>query len=332
MRRPLIPLALAAATVLAAPSAAEARCGAGGGRWVEVTLAGVDDAAAEAVLGHLAAGLAREGAAVCRPADAGGAAEPAARVAVTLDGSHLTVEVDDALTDKRLRRDADLAAIPEDGRPLAIAAAAEELLRASWAEIELERARVAPPPPTPPAPEPPPIVTRRAAAPPPRLGARLALSSFGGGQTHFGGDAWVRFQVARRIGVELAAGGRDGGATTTVAGEIRARSLSLGASLLVGPWQDGRVALDLDLGVHADAVAFDAAPAPGYDGQSASGLALYARLGLRPSLRVTRAFSLGATFALGVPLRAYSAADGMEVVTGVSGLELHLALGGGVAF
>ena len=51
------------------------------------------------------------------------------------------IEVRDAVTRKRVRRDVDLSRIPDDGRAAAIAIEADELLRASWAEIALDTAR-----------------------------------------------------------------------------------------------------------------------------------------------------------------------------------------------
>jgi hypothetical protein len=52
-------------------------------------------------------------------------------------GDRVTIEIDDALTNKRLVRDIDLRQLPQDGRDLALALAADELLRASWAELGL---------------------------------------------------------------------------------------------------------------------------------------------------------------------------------------------------
>ncbi len=66
------------------------------------------------------------------------------------DAVALTVEVHDAVTAKRVSRDVALEGVPRDGQPLTVALEADELLRASWAELEL---RTAPPPAVPAPPE-----------------------------------------------------------------------------------------------------------------------------------------------------------------------------------
>ena len=78
--------------------------------------------------------------------DAHPAAAPLATLAVELaadDTAKATVDIEvrDAVTHKRVRRDVDLSRIPDDGRAAAIAIEADELLRASWAEIALDTAR-----------------------------------------------------------------------------------------------------------------------------------------------------------------------------------------------
>ena len=78
--------------------------------------------------------------------DAHPAAAPLATLAVELapdDTAKATVDIEvrDAVTRKRVRRDVDLSRIPDDGRAAAIAIEADELLRASWAEVALDTAR-----------------------------------------------------------------------------------------------------------------------------------------------------------------------------------------------
>jgi hypothetical protein len=51
----------------------------------------------------------------------------------------VVIELDDLVTHKRVERDLSVQKIPADGRALAIAIAIDELLRASWAELTLER-------------------------------------------------------------------------------------------------------------------------------------------------------------------------------------------------
>lgn len=58
-------------------------------------------------------------------------------------GAPISVTIDDAATDKRVRREVDLRGVGDDARPRAVALATAELLRASWLELVLPSA---PPP------------------------------------------------------------------------------------------------------------------------------------------------------------------------------------------
>jgi hypothetical protein len=62
------------------------------------------------------------------------------------DASAVVLEIDDALTNKSVRREVDLGDVPASGRPRALALAAAELLRASWAELALPPPRATPAP------------------------------------------------------------------------------------------------------------------------------------------------------------------------------------------
>ena len=109
----------------------------GAGGWSETQRA--------SVLSDLQHTLAGQGIAACS-ADAHPAAAALATLTVDLspeDTAKATVDIEvrDAVTRKRVRRDVDLSRVPDDGRAAAIAIEADELLRASWAEIALDTAR-----------------------------------------------------------------------------------------------------------------------------------------------------------------------------------------------
>jgi len=150
---------LAAASIIvgiwgAAPAAAAPRCRADG-PWVLVQLR-ADGWTAEQrarVIEDLGQALAPQaiGACVCGERPSQGA-PPLATLTIAVDaargGAGATIEVRDEVTGKRLDRDVDLARIPADGRAAAVAIEADELLRASWAELALDTfAQGAPPPP-----------------------------------------------------------------------------------------------------------------------------------------------------------------------------------------
>lgn len=69
--------------------------------------------------------------------------------ACAADATALALSIDDAVTRKSVRRSVDLSDIPASGRARALALAAAELLRASWAELALAPTapESAPPPP-----------------------------------------------------------------------------------------------------------------------------------------------------------------------------------------
>ena len=70
------------------------------------------------------------------------------------DGVSLSLEVHDSVTAKRVGRDVDLRNTPPDGRALVLALEADELLRATWAELALKDS------PAPPRADVPPAVRR----------------------------------------------------------------------------------------------------------------------------------------------------------------------------
>ena len=139
----------AVALALASSARAQPRCAGGEGPWVLLQLGaqGWSDAQRAAVLSDLQHTLAGQGIAACS-ADAHPTAAPLATLAVELaaaDAAKATVDIEvrDAVTHKRVRRDVDLSRIPDDGRAAAIAIESDELLRASWAEVALDTARPA---------------------------------------------------------------------------------------------------------------------------------------------------------------------------------------------
>jgi hypothetical protein len=100
--------------------------------------AGFDAHLADEVRKDLAAELSPRGFGVCP----GRAAQGELVAEVTLvqrEPSLIAIQVEDYTTGKRVARDVRLARIPAGGVALAIAIAADELLRASWAELMLRR-------------------------------------------------------------------------------------------------------------------------------------------------------------------------------------------------
>src|SRR5688572_20360489 len=139
----------------------------------------------DAIRAELRAGLLPSNIDVCA-ATPGVAAEPLANVTiepVDEKSARYRLDVTDSVTKKRVARDLTLDKLPLDGRALALAVAAEELLRASWAELALRgvhSAQTAAPPEVRAVveqAEPRPAPLRRFTAP----GARVAFEHFLGG-------------------------------------------------------------------------------------------------------------------------------------------------------
>jgi hypothetical protein len=140
------------------------------------------------------------------------------------------IQIGDNVTDKRVERTMDLTAMPPDARPLAVATSADELLRASWAELRMTDAPA-------PAMTPPPTVlaavawSLREAEPERRweFGA-LVIGSFFAQRAGLGGAALVGRELFPRWYGLGRAGAESGLTSAAPHGRVRAdtRMASLG--------------------------------------------------------------------------------------------------------
>jgi hypothetical protein len=302
------------------------------------------------LLGDLRAGLRDQGIDVCRGDS--GRGSPIARVSLSSSEQaplRVGIDVVDAVTDKRLGRDVDLGRLPEDGRPFALAVATDELLRASWVELALEK-RERPPKSAPPevqqaaldslpaktepasAPQdtPPPSAPSVQREPVPAAGVRLALEHFAAGQTHVGVDVALRLPIASAFGVEFAAGARKGLSVQTQSGTVSSSALGAEGSLWLGLASSDSVELELCAGVRALRVSFDANAVAGAGERDSSNWAVTARSGL--GLRLGRTLRAGLRAGAGVPLLSVEISEGERVISGVAGLELFAESGLSVEF
>lgn len=107
--------------------------------YYEATFEPDDGALAKRLRRHLSAALAARGLHLSVQQSA---TQPLAGIFIRYTATNIAavqaaIEVRDALTQKRVERTMDLTAIPSDSRMLAIASSADELLRASWAELAM---------------------------------------------------------------------------------------------------------------------------------------------------------------------------------------------------
>lgn len=150
--------------------------------------------------------------------------------------------VDDHVTDKHLERTVDEPAMPDAARAITVAIAAEELLRASWAEVALRGRALSPPPEVVSAVEDS-LVT--ASDVHHALGVSAHATWFTGGAFVVGGELGWQIRVLERFVTRLGVGAFGAPPHTTRLGTIDAfaleASLRLGASVL----DPGPVTLDL---------------------------------------------------------------------------------------
>lgn len=331
-------LAIAAST--ASTSRAQGRCGRAGRPWVGVAFAGAEwtPELRDGVLADLRAGLSLQGFDAC-PVGTTGTRPPLAMIELSAsdpDNVSVSIDVHDAITEKRLARDVDLSSVTQDSRSLSIAVAADELLRASWAELALADApepSVAPPPEV--------KATVRASlapelAPEPaarsRLGARFAFEHHGGGLDLLGGDVHGAFGLGERVAIALSLGVRDGLSTDTGNGRVDARALAAAGEVQLALWpQPEPWLLFASAGVGVASLELEGETSSSTRRSSAgAGLAVQARAGIGTAIRLLGPLELQARAGLGVPLRSVEARDATRVVTSSSGLQLHGGVGLGV--
>lgn len=282
---------------------------------------------------ELRAGLMPHSIDVCIDVDATAADNrnrPLARVsvdAVDAQVAHYRLEVTDAVTNKHTSRDVRLGPLPLDGRNLALAVASEELLRASWAELALQRTR----PVERPAPSEPPV-KQGAPAPLPlplykALGVRVAFEHFTGGQSHFGADLFARLPLGSLLAVQVGLGPRRGLSVSTAHGAVASTALGADAGLSLSLLRRSAVEAAAFASARLMRLTFEPQATGGATARAEHGLAATARAGLAVALGAPGRLRCYTTLGAGLPLRAFSASDSGEVVTGASQLELFGSTG-----
>lgn len=261
-------------------------------------------------------------------------------IAATGDGQRYGLEVRDALTHKRVGREVDVGSVPRDGRSIALAIAAAELLQAAWAELLLARpAQAARPSPPPPAAADISERLRRVASPPAerrapahRIGARGAFELFSTGLALAGGDLFFRRRAVGPWSLGVAFVAR--GALPYAAAHGRIGGSALGAELdtEVELLRSGRVALAIEAAVSVIRVAFRGSPAPGAAGSAFEGVGVVPRGGLSGSVDLAGAVRLDARAAGGGAAAAVVPLDGAARAGGLHGAAMLVSLGAGAVF
>jgi hypothetical protein len=285
---------------------------------------------------QLRASLAERGLTLC-PLEPGDQAKDTALAGVTVgvedagtDAVVVTVTVKDHLTKKRVARVVDLRGLPEDAQPLVLAQAADELLRASWAELLVKDA----PPPA----RPVPAEVRRAvelesephleAGPGPSrvlLDASVALAAeaFGTGQRQLGADLVLAIFPTERVGALVRGGPR----AVDPRGHVDASAIAGAAAIAFVPIADARARRGVDLGPELALTQARYSVAGGRDGAAAAvHLGGYARGWVAVIGRLRAAASIE----VGAPLHTVRVVAANESIAGVGGALVggQLSLGG----
>jgi hypothetical protein len=288
-----------------------------------------DDASAD-----LRAGLRLRGIDVC-DADSPAQTKPVALLELRISAAErvrVSIDVRDAITNKRVLREVDLHSVAPDARALLLAQAADELLRASWVELAVADAPA-------PALAPPLAVqhiveeqVRAPAALRPVIGARAAFEHYTGGQNLFGGDAFLDVWLTRRLGASFGLGLRGGLVVHAMDGSVDTRALLLAGDVFATLWPaEMRYNLAVSFGLQISDMVVSGRPAESERAQQLSALAVMMRVGLSGYWQVTDSLRLSLSLAPGVSLRSVAARDAGEVVTSSSGLALQALLGVGGA-
>ena len=319
----------------AAGAAAQRECGRAGRPWVSLAFSGqgFSPELRRAAAADLSAGLELQGIDVCALGTEG-SERPLALIEMRMSGQDrvaVGIDVHDAVTEKRVLRDVDLSSMPPDGHGLTLAVAAEELLRASWAELALHDAPA-------PALEPPAEVhrtlERSLGSPQVRaLGARAAARHHTGGLTLLGAEASLSIWPVELLGCELPAGLASGLPASSEHGVVEASwgGGSLSALLALQPSQrDTR--LLAKLGLQVGVLRFEGIADAGARDARLAGVAVTGHLGLGLRQRLFGALQLVFELLVGLPLRALAASDGGRLVVSTDGVQLAGEFGLGVGF
>jgi hypothetical protein len=337
------------ALALAFAGAAEAEvCPPAGAPWLRVAFEGdrFEAPLRARVMQQLGADLRGHRVALCDAADTSEAATrapPLADIALSLSpGPVLSLEVRDAVTDKRLARDLSLASVPPDALPLSIALAAEELLHASWIEAALAKPDESTPLPRPGITPPPPAVREVNAAEIARMpqvldarqgltaqAALLAAAEYAtGGQTDLGADA--EFSLGGRLAVSARAGFRLSPDVRSAHGIVRGRELlaGLGLDYAVVP-RDAAWGADVGIRGALLDVQFTGVASQGAQGGSGSAWGAIVGGALGGWVELHAPWRLVAEAMVGTPIHAVTAIDSGSPATGVSGVAFGIDLGVG---
>ncbi len=251
------------------------------------------------------------------------------------DSVSLSVDVRDSVTQKRVGRDVDVRGYSKEGQALAVAIATEELVRASWVELELDSPHNEEPPKrrvkNPEAADAVRRVNQDSIRSEPirlRLELRGMLETYSGGQTHWGADLALRQALGSGFGLGLALGPRVALRESSRLGDVTASLLAGEAFAWANIIRGATVALDWEVGLRGGLLRYQSQPQAGAAITENAGV-LIAKTSLTLDLALGSAWYLGLNAGVGHSLMGATATGRGRELTSVSGLELHGGLGFG---
>ena len=236
--------------------------------------------------------------------------------------SRVVIRVFDQVTDKEVSRSVLVADFSQSARSLALAVAADELVRASWAELILEDSPVQPA-------EAPTVVQRAvretsvvASAPVDErwLSFAFTLNAYSGGELQFGGSLGLERWLGPRVGIRILGEGRASLSRQGELGTVRGRVASGGLDLLVRLTEPRAFGVAFVVGAQVGWIHFSAQAASGGEASNRSGalVGLRTGLGLRYSFGAVR---LALEGGVGAPIVSAAAQDGPRHLTGATGFQ-----------
>lgn len=332
---------LALGLVLPAPLMAQEQkpCGDGERSWLRLRIEGWSPDTQSLLMKHVRSSLAARDLDVC-VSEAPAATSPLAtlEVVATSPGGATSLVIDDSVTHKRVSREIDVSSVEPDARPLMVALALDELLRASWAELMLPDVDATPAPKVvtaalPPKPEDA-RVLKQATPSSWVVGGVAAFEHFGGGQDQVGADLVANFWPLTRLGFDARLGWRWGAPAHAPRGDIHSTALSasLGPVLALTP-RTRRAGLSLFGDVRLIRGTFVAEPsAADVRGNERSVITTYLEAGVGGWIALASSVQLRARLGAGVPLHTAYAVDGDVRVTGYGGVLVAADVGVAISF
>jgi len=257
------------------------------------------------------------------------------------EDTSIRIEIADSLTQKQVARDIAIEELQAGATPLVIAVAADELLRATWAELSLRKPRqheqkepeVAEPKTDPTKPERETPTETAPIAPSlfrQGIALRLATDAYLGASTFWGADLSYLYRPSPIWELHVTAGPRVATQPSVSSrGAVNAQALALGVETHYLLLRSGPASLAPLVSIQGTRVHFEGRPNESSFGQSFNAWTLSLGAGLHFQYLFDR-IRFGVQSQLGAPLLAARVTDGDNAIGGVFGMQWSSSVSTGV--